>query len=125
MNKIRAKLVEIKNKDDVNLLIFKSNNNFIKVVTLEINFSIDEVYLFFKPTMVSISKEKCKGIENNLKAKIIDIEKGKIFSNLYCKFNDENIEVIVLNEIVNNLNLQKNDEVYLLIRATDIGVSID
>ncbi|GAX88286.1 conserved hypothetical protein [Lebetimonas natsushimae] len=126
MNKIKAELVEIKNKDDVNLLIFKCKGNFIKVITLEINFDIDEANLFFKPTMVSISKEKCKtSIENNLKAKILSIEKGEIFSNIYCKYNDEEIEVIILNESVNKLNLNINDEVYLMIKASDIGVSVD
>jgi molybdopterin-binding protein len=126
MNKIKAKLIEIKNKDDVNLLVFKCKNDFIKVVTLEINFDIDEANLFFKPTMVSISKEKCKtSIENSLKAKVTDIEKGEIFSNIYCKYNEQEIEVIVLNESVKSLNLKVKDEVYLMIKASDIGVGID
>jgi molybdopterin-binding protein len=76
--------------------------------------------------MVSISKEKClSSIENDLKAKIINIEKGEIFSNIYCEYNNKEIEVIVLNESVDKLNLNKNDEVYLMIRASEIGVSID
>jgi molybdopterin-binding protein len=126
MNKIKAKLVEVKNKNDVNLLIFKCKNDFIKVVTLEINFDINEVNLFFKPTMVSISREKCKtSIENSLKAKVTDIEKGEIFSNIYCKYNEQEIEVIVLNESVKSLNLKVKDEVYLMIKASDIGVGID
>jgi molybdopterin-binding protein len=125
MNKIKAKLIEIKNKDDVNLLVFKCKNDFIKVVTLEINFDIDEANLFFKPTMVSISKEKCKtSIENSLKAKINHIEKGEIFSNVYCEYNDKEIEVIVLNKSVKSLNLKVKDEVYLMIKASDIGVDI-
>lgn len=126
MNKIKAKLIEIKNKDDINLLIFKCKNDIIKVVTLEINFDIDEANLFFKPTMVSISKEKCKtSIENNLKAKIKKIEKGEIFSNIYCEYDNKEIEVILLNESVKKLNLNINDEVFLMIRASEIGVSVD
>jgi molybdopterin-binding protein len=126
MNRIKAKLVEIKNKDDINLLIFKCKNDFIKVITLEINFKIDEANLFFKPTMVSISKEKCvTSIENNLKAKIKKIEKGEIFSNIYCEYDNKEIEIIVLNESVDKLNLNINDEVYLMIRASEIGVSVD
>lgn len=126
MNKIKAKLIEIKNKDDINLLIFKCKNDIIKVVTLEINFDIDEANLFFKPTMVSISKEKCKtSIENNLKAKVTNIEKGEIFSNIYCEYDNKEIEVILLNESVDKLNLNINDEVFLMIRASEIGVSVD
>jgi len=126
MNKIKAKLIDVKNKDDINLLIFKSENEIIKVITLEINFEIKEAYLFFKPTMVSISKEKCKSsIENNLKAKIIKIEYGKIFSNIYCDFNNYEIEVLLLNEKVKELSLNVEDEIYLMIRASEIGVSSD
>jgi molybdopterin-binding protein len=126
MNKIRAKLIEIKNKDDINLLIFKCKNDIIKVVTLEIDFSINEVNLFFKPTVVSVSKEKCiTSIDNNIKAVISYIEKGEIFSNIYCKYNDEEIEVIVINKSVEKLNLKTGDEVYLMIKASDIGVDID
>jgi molybdopterin-binding protein len=126
MNKIKAKLVKVKKKDDINLLIFKCKDDFIKVITLEINFDIDEVNLFFKPTMVSISKEICNSsIENNLKAKVTNIEKGEIFSNIYCEYNNEEIEVIILNKSVDKLNLNINDEVYLMIRASEIGVSVD
>jgi molybdopterin-binding protein len=125
MNIIKGKLIETKSKDDLNLLIFECYDDIVKVVTLEINFKIDEAELFFKPTMVSISKEKCNSsIENSLKAKIKEIEKGEIFSNICCEYNKEKIEVIVLNESVENLDLKVEDEVYLMIKASDIGVDI-
>jgi len=126
MNKIKAILIESKKKDDVNLLIFESRNEIIKVLTLEIDFNIGTAILYFKPTMVSISKKKCESsIENNLKAKIVMIKHGEIFSNIYCDFIGYEIEVLLLNEKVKELNLNIGDEIYLMIRATEIGVGID
>jgi molybdopterin-binding protein len=127
MNKIKAELINIENKNSINLLTFKSVNEIIKVIMLEMNFEIkNEVFLFFKPTMVSLSKEKCKStIENNLAAIIKNIEIGEIFTNIYCNFNNEEIEVLILKESFEKLNINIGDKVFLMIRASEIGVSVD
>ncbi|WP_024788198.1 MULTISPECIES: TOBE domain-containing protein [unclassified Lebetimonas] len=127
MNKIKADLINIENKNNINLLTFKSVNETIKVVMLEMNFEIkNEAFLFFKPTMVSLSKEKCKStIENNLAAVVEKIEIGEIFTNIYCNFNNEEIEVLILKESFEKLNINIGERVFLMIRASEIGVSVD
>jgi molybdopterin-binding protein len=117
MNEIKANLIKIVTKDNVNLLKFKVGDDIINVLILQMNIKVDiddEVVLSIKPTKLYLSKNRCD-FENVLKVKIININYGEIVAVVEVEFEGNKIEVVMLKEKINF-----DDEAYLMFKSTDV-----
>ncbi len=120
MNKIIAKIIEIKSLERLNLVKCKVNAQIVNVLLLELNLDLEigkKVELIIKPTAISISKQKCV-FENVLKAKIKEIEKGEIISSILVDVEGFRLEILMLSELVDF-----EDEVYVLFKSNDVAIN--
>ena len=124
MNKLRAKVTNIKNVDNLNLVNFDYNGFNLAMVSLELanNIKIGTVVsLSIKSTQITISKEVSKNISysNQIKDKIKHVDNGKILSSITFISGLESI--ITLNSS-KKMNLQNNEEVLLFIKETELSI---
>ena len=124
MNKLRAKVTNIKNVDNLNLVNFDYNGFNLAMVSLELanNIKIGTIVsLSIKSTQITISKEVSKNISysNQIKDKIKHVDNGEILSSITFISGLESI--ITLNSS-KKMNLQNNEEVLLYIKETELSI---
>jgi molybdopterin-binding protein len=124
MNKLRAKVTNIKNVDNLNLVNFDYNGFNLAMVSLELanNIKIGTIVsLSIKSTQITISKEVSKNISysNQIKDKIKHVDNGEILSSITFISGLESI--ITLNSS-KKMNLQNNEEVLLFIKETELSI---
>jgi molybdopterin-binding protein len=124
MNKLKAKVTNINNFENLNLVEFSYNNFNLSMVSLELakNIKIGTIVnLSVKSTQIAISKEMSKNISysNQIKDKIKNIDNGEILSSITLRSGLESI--ITLNSS-KKMNLQNNEEVILLIKETELSI---
>ena len=127
---IRAKIVGILTKDDVNLFELKGLNLEANLFMLVLNeaskFALDdEIDLGFKSSDVILAKDKLSNssLENELKCVIEAINFGEVLSVVSLKCDQINFEAIISNHALKALNLSKNDSVFAYIKSTSIHIS--
>ena len=122
-----AKVKEIKTIDSLNIVEFDFYGTTLKMMSLELNSDITtdkRVELLVKPTNVIISKSYIEDISlsNQFFAKILDIKDGELLSSLSLKAFDTFFESIITKDSKIKLNLKENDEVNILIKASDLSI---
>lgn len=127
---IRAKIVGILTKDDVNLFELKGLNLEANLFMLVLNeaskFALnDEIDLGFKSSDVILSKDKLNNssLENELKCVIEAINFGEILSVVSLKCGEIYFEAIISNHALKTMNVGENDEVFAYIKSTSIHIS--
>ncbi len=127
MNQIKAEVIHIKRVDTLNYLTFSLNQQFIHMLSLELepNLKVGTVvHLGVKSTHVAIAKE-LKGLlslENRLKGTIVSIENGEILSSICLDIDGFLLESIISMESREMMNLQIDDKVLVLINSADISI---
>lgn len=122
-----ARVKNIKSIDNLNIVEFDFNDTILKMMSLELNKDIvvgTKVELSAKPTNVIISKKPIENISlsNQTLAKIVDINDGELLSSITLNTNDCYLESIITKDSFLRLNLQKNDYVNILIKASDLSI---
>ena len=127
---IRAKIVGILTKDDVNLFELKGLNLEANLFMLVLNeaskFALnDEIDLGFKSSDVILAKDKLSNnsLENELKCVIEAINFGEILSVISLKCGEIYFEAIISNHALKTMNIGENDEVFAYIKSTSIHIS--
>ena len=121
MNEIKAKLIKIISKDNVNLLKFKIADEIINVLILQMNIKVDineKAILSIKPSNLYLSKNRCD-FENVLKVKVVNIEYGEIVALVEVEFEGNRLEVVMLKEKVDF-----DSEAYLMFKSNDVYVKV-
>jgi len=119
--RVKAKLIDIKSVDNLNLLFFDYKNEIIKVLMLEMNIDLklnQYAYLKIKPTLLFLNSQKFD-FENRLKVEIVNIKKGEIMANVLCRFKEDYFEVLMLKE---GINFEK--EAYLYFKSNFVAVEV-
>jgi molybdopterin-binding protein len=122
-----ARVKNIKSIDNLNIVEFDFNDTILKMMSLELNKDIvvgTKVELSVKPTNVIISKKPIENISlsNQTLAKIVDINDGELLSSITLNTNDCYLESIITKDSFLRLNLQKNDYINILIKASDLSI---
>ncbi|OCL84256.1 DNA-binding transcriptional regulator ModE [Arcobacter porcinus] len=122
-----ARVKSIQTSDSLNIIEFDFYNNIFKMMSLNLieNLQVgSRVELLVKPTNISISKNHIEDISlsNQALAKIISINSGKLLSNIILEINDTKLESIITKSSQERLNLKENDEVNILIKASDLSI---
>ena len=127
MSQIIATIKDIRNVDSLNIVEFGFFNHTLKMVSLNLSKQISinkKVQLSIKPTNILIAK-KFEGeisISNQLKAKIVKVENGELLSSILLKVEDTILESIITVDSSKNMNLVKDEEVLILIKASDLFI---
>ena len=127
MSQIIATIKNIRNVDSLNIVEFGFYNHTLKMVSLNLSKQISinkKVQLSIKPTNILIAK-KFEGeisISNQLKAKIVKVENGELLSSILLKVEDTILESIITVDSSKNMNLVKDEEVLILIKASDLFI---
>ncbi len=122
-----VKIKEIKTIDSLNIVEFDFHSITLKMMSLELDSDITinkRVELLVKPSNVIISKNYMEEISlsNQFFAKILDIKDGELLSSLSLKAFDTFFESIITKDSKIKLNLKENDEVNILIKASDLSI---
>jgi len=123
-----ARVKSIQNKDSLNIIEFDFHNTTFKMMSLDLSSDLKvgtKVELIVKPTNIAISKNYIKDISlsNQALAKIIDIKNGELLSSITLKLEDTTLESIITKNSSQKLNLKKDDEINILIKASDISIN--
>lgn len=127
MSQIIATIKNIRNVDSLNIVEFGFYNHTLKMVSLNLNKQIainKKVKLSIKPTNILIAKN-LQGeisISNQLKAKIVKVENGELLSSILLKIEDTILESIITVDSSKNMNLVEDEEVLILIKASDLFI---
>ena len=128
MSKLVAIVKSIRTHQNLNIVEFDFMNTVLKMMSLDLNKNVQvgkKVELLFKPTSVSISKGLLGDISlsNRIIATIENLENGELLSSILLKTGDFTLESIITKDSSLAMNLQKNDAVTALIKASDVSIS--
>ncbi len=127
MNQFNATLISIDSIENLTYLSCKLRERAIEMLSLEINESIhigDTLELSVKSTNISIAKNLSGALShaNQLPAKIRSINKGKILGSVHLEVEDFTLEAILTCKAIERMNLELNDDVIALIKASEISI---
>ena len=127
MSKIIATVKSIDNVDSLNIVKFDFFGNSLTMMSLDLSSDIQKdakVELSIKPSSIAIAKKFSGEISysNQLKAKIVDINNGKLLTSIRLSVGDIIIEsIITLNSSI-KMNLKIDDEVTALVKASEVSI---
>lgn len=127
MNKIVATILKIHNIDNLNIVEFKFSDMKLKMMSLDLSDDVKEgnkVVLTVKPTHVAVGKNLQGDLSysNQIKATINEIDQGKLLSVINTKAAGTDIQSIITADSSKRMNLKTEDEVILLIKASDLSI---
>lgn len=126
MNYLVAEVSGIQNVENLHIVEFKIETDFLYMISLEVP-NIKKglmVRLSIKPMNIAIAKRFSGSISfsNKLFATIKEIKKGELLSSVKFDFKGKELESIVTNRATENMHLKVNDTVVLFVKASDIFV---
>jgi molybdopterin-binding protein len=127
MSQIIATIKKIHNIDNLNIVEFDFFGKTLKMMSLDLNKNVQigkKVKLAVKPTNISIAKNLFGEISlsNQLVVNIKSIENGQLLSSIILEVNDTIFESIITADSSKRMNLQKNEQVTILIKASDLSI---
>lgn len=127
MNKIVATISEIEKLESLHIVRFQFASYLLEMMSLELSEEIkvgQKVVLGVKPTQISFAKnlDGKISISNQIRAKIKEINNGKLLSSAIFETNNTLIESVFTTKSLRAMNLQLHDEFTILIKASDISI---
>lgn len=127
MSQIVAIIKKIDTVDSLNIVHFDFLGITLKMMSLDLNKEIQvgkKVRLGVKSTNICIAKNLIGEISlsNKIIATIQNIQNGELLSSITLKKDDILIESIITLDSSKRMDLKENDEVTLLIKASDLSI---
>lgn len=127
MNKIEAIISQIDSIDNLNIVQFDFFGIKLKMMSLDLNENIkvgQKVILIVKSTNILVAKEfqGMVSFSNQFKANIKDVDNGQLLSSITIKIQDINLESIITKSSSLKMDLKKDDEITVLIKASDLSI---
>ena len=128
MSSFIARVKNIANIDNLNIVSFDFHNINLTMMSLELNRNIQidtKVRIYAKPTNIAIAKdfEGMISYSNQIQTTIINIENGKLLTSLNLEFTkDIVLESIITFNSSKRMNLEVGDKVIAFIKASDISI---
>lgn len=124
MNEIVAKVVQIRNKENLHVVKFETQNQCLTMLSLELaDIKIGlHVRLSIKPISIAIAKDFSGSISfsNKLSATIKEINKGELMCSIKLTFEENELEAVMTIDGIENMDLRVGDTVTLFIKASEI-----
>lgn len=127
MNTFIATVTKIDTIDNLNIVKFEFSDQTLSMMSLDLSDDIQigtKVKLITKPSYIAIAKE-FSGIlsySNQLKAKIIELENGKLLSSVKLEIEEVFLESIITFESSQKMDLKVGDEVTAFIKASELSI---
>ena len=127
MNRLTTFVIDIQNIDNLHIVKFDFFGTELTMMSLELDKNIKigtNIILTIKPTHITLSR-KFNGIiscNNQIKSKILSVNNGKLLSDIKLITDNHIIESIVTLESSLNMNLKKDDEIIMLIEASNLSI---
>lgn len=127
MSQIKAVITEIDTVDNLNIVKFDFQSHSLTMMSLGLNEEISvgkEVILGIKATHISLGKDLSGLISysNQIKAKIISCENGKLLSSIKLSLGNVVLESIITLESALRMNLKADDDVTMMIKASELSI---
>ena len=127
MSQFVATIKEIQSIDNLNIVEFDFCGLTLKMMSLDLNADVQvgkKVKLSVKPTNISIAKNLIGEISlsNQIVATIENLENGQLLSSISLKVHNTILESIITVDSSKRMNLQKDDIVTILIKASDLSI---
>ena len=128
MNKLKGKIINIESSEHISIVDIEVEGDLFSSTIIETPETADylrignEVFMLFKETEVSIGKALSGNLSlrNRLKAKIKNIERGTVLSEIVLDYKGKDIISIITTRSTNNLDLKVGDEVQGLVKANEV-----
>lgn len=127
MNSFIARVKKIDSKDNLNIVKFDFNDTTLSMMSLDLNSNLildSEVQLTVKATHITLAKN-FQGLcsdENQLKAKVTNVENGELLSSVTLLVGETPIEAVITAQISQKMSLQQEDEVTLFINPSELSI---
>ncbi len=126
MNKIVAKVTRIDTIDNLNIVEFEFHSAKLKMMSLDLSdIRIGQrVLLSIKPTHIAVAKEFSGQLSysNQLVCNISQIEMGKLLCTITADIFNQPLQSIITADSARRMNLQLNDNITMLIKASDVSL---
>lgn len=127
MSQMVATVKSIENLEQLNIVEFEFNAHVLKMMSLDLNSNISigkKVLLSVKPTNIALAKDLAGEISfsNQIVATIQTLTHGKLLSSVGLIIDNIVFESIITLSSAKRMNLRINDEVIMLIKASDLFI---
>ena len=127
MNTLIATVTKIDTIDNLNIVNFDFSDQTLSMMSLDLSDDIQigtKVKLITKPSYIAIAKEfsGMLSYSNQLKAKIIELENGKLLSSVKLQIEEFVLESIITFESSQKMDLKVGDEVTAFIKASELSI---
>jgi len=127
MSQIKAIITQIEAVDNLNIVKFDFFGHGLTMMSLGLSSEISvgkEVILGIKPTHIAIGKDfsGLVSYSNQIKAKIISCENGKLLSSIKLSVEDVVLESIITAESALRMDLKVDDDVTMMIKASELSI---
>ncbi|WP_415407302.1 TOBE domain-containing protein [Sulfurovum sp. CS9] len=127
MNTLIATVTKIDTIDNLNIVKFDFSGQTLSMMSLDLSDDIKigtNVKLITKPTYIAIAKEfsGMLSYSNQLKAKIKELENGKLLSSVKLEIEEFVLESIITFESSKKMDLKVGDEVTAFIKASELSI---
>ncbi|WP_324171416.1 transporter [Sulfurimonas sp.] len=127
MNTFKATITKIQNVECLNIVNFDFAQQNLSMMSLDLSKNLQvgsEVELTAKSTHIAIAKsfEGTLSYSNQLSAKIISINEAQLLTSIQLSCSDIICESVITTSSSQRMNLQVNDNVTLLIQASELSI---
>jgi molybdopterin-binding protein len=127
MNKVEAIISKIDNIDNLNIVQFDFLGIQLKMMSLDLNENTkigQKVILTAKATNILLAKdfEGMISFSNQIKGKIENLDNGKLLSCIDIVANNTKFQSIITRASVDRMALKKDEEIIILIKASDLSI---
>lgn len=127
MNTLIATVTKIDTIDNLNIVKFDFSDQTLIMMSLDLSDDIKigtKVKLITKPSYIAIAKEFSGALSysNQLKAKIKELENGKLLSSVKLQIEEFVLESIITFESSKKMDLKVGDEVTAFIKASELSI---
>ncbi|MGA1939258.1 TOBE domain-containing protein [Arcobacter sp. YIC-310] len=124
---IKATIKNIQSQKSIHIVEFDFNGVTLKMMSLELSNKIKigtKVSLSIKSTQITIAKNitGMLSCSNKIRAKINHVDNGELLSCILLDINGVLLESIITASASKQMVLQKDDEVHVFIKASEISI---
>ena len=128
MSTLIAAIQKIQTVENLNIVTFSFHGNALKMMSLDLSDTMQvgtKVRLRIKPTAVASAKNFSGELSysNQLSARVKSMENGVLLSSITLILHNTLLESIITKESAVKMNLHVNDEVSVLINASDLSIA--
>ena len=127
MSKIKAIITQINSVENLNIVKFDFNGSTLKMMSLDLAQNVKigkKVILVVKPTHIALAKDFLGELSysNQIKAKVVECENGKLLSAVKLSVNNAVFESIITVDSAIRMGIKKDDNLTMLIKASDLSI---